>query len=52
MSKKPKQYVDTSNRGKYAEMHEPRTHQNCTARYGVNRPGKTAVDKARRKGDK
>lgn len=45
-------YSDKSKRGNVMNgrfrMQSPRTHQNCKEVYGVCRPGKTAVDKARR----
>lgn len=33
-------------RKEFAPMDKPRTHENCKARYGVFRPGKTKADKA------
>ena len=47
-SKKNTPYIDKSERAKAGyPMKTPRYHAACHAVYGVFRPGKTAVDKAR-----
>ena len=50
MSKK-KTRADFMSESQKAAMGDlPRTHENCKAKTGVNRPGKTAYERAKRQG--